>query len=64
MGRIRTQLTKRLGKQLVREYRAVLKQDFKENKIIVAERLEGATSKKLRNTVTGYVTRLMKVPEE
>jgi len=64
MGRIRTLLTKRLGKQIVQLYRPELNTNFKENKVIVADRLVGATSKKLRNTVTGYVTRLMKVPEE
>jgi len=36
---------------------------FEDNKKVVAELL-GDASKKMRNSVAGYVTRLMKVKEE
>ena len=62
MGRIKTQMIKRLTLQLLRDYRGEMKESFDENKVIV-ERHLGTTSKKIRNTVAGYVTRQMKQKE-
>ena len=59
MGRIKTKLTKRISNQLVSEHSDRFKKDFTENKPKVAE-LAQIRSKKLLNTKTGYVTRLMK----
>jgi small subunit ribosomal protein S17e len=63
MGRIKTQMIKRLTFQLLREHRSEFKQSFDDNKVIVEQHL-GTTSKKIRNTVAGYVTRQMKQREE
>jgi len=63
MGRIKTQLTKRLSFTIVKTGEPGLAKTFDENKVVVAELLGGA-SKKLRNTVAGYVTRLMKHKED
>lgn len=63
MGRIKTALTKRISMKLVKEYRSQLKNSFEENKKIVDE-LVDIPSKKIRNVVAGYVTRLMKSKQE
>ena len=63
MGRIKTQLIKRISNKLIKEHGNELKKDFKENKEIVAN-LANLPSKKIRNVITGYVTRLMQTKEE
>jgi small subunit ribosomal protein S17e len=63
MGRIKTKLIKRLTFEIVKQSRDRLSQSFEENKKVVAELL-GDASKKIRNSVAGYVTRLMKTKEE
>jgi len=63
MGRIKTQMIKRLTFQLLREYRGEMTETFDENKVAVQRHL-GVTSKKIRNTVAGYVTRQMRRHEE
>ncbi len=63
MGRIKTQLTKRLALQLLKEHKPEFKDNFDENKKIVANLLTNP-GKKIRNIVAGYVTRLMKRKEE
>jgi small subunit ribosomal protein S17e len=63
MGRIKTQMIKRLTFQLLREYKPEAKTSFEENKFFVEQHL-GVTSKKIRNTVAGYVTRQMRHRDE
>ena len=62
MGRIKTQLIKRLTFQLMRKYKEDFKPTFDENKKIV-ERHISTDNKKLRNIISGYVTRLVKSKE-
>ena len=62
MGRIKTQMVKRLAFQLFNKHQNELKQTFEENKKIT-ESFMSNPSKKIRNTVAGYVTRLMKTRE-
>lgn len=62
MGRIKTQQIKRVTKQLMKEHGDEFKKDFSENKKLVREFVE-VKSKKLRNTIAGYVTRLVKTRE-
>ncbi len=57
MGRIKTQLTKRLTFALRKEHPGVFTTDFAQNKKLVQEHL-GVPSKKIRNTIAGYLTRL------
>ncbi|MBD3361528.1 30S ribosomal protein S17e [Candidatus Woesearchaeota archaeon] len=59
MGRIKTKLIKRLTLELLEKHRDKLSTEFDANKKIVAELMAG-TSKKLRNVIAGYVTRLKK----
>lgn len=59
MGRIKTKLTKRISLNLIKNHRDEFKSDFDGNKEIVSKFAE-LPSKKMRNVVAGYVTRLMK----
>lgn len=63
MGRIKTQMIKRLTFQLVKEHGSELKKDFGENKQIVGRYLS-QSSKKIRNSIAGYITRIMKQEKE
>ena len=59
MGRIKTQLVKRVTNDLIEQNPEKFKKDFDENKVIVDE-LADVPSKKLRNIIAGYATRLTK----
>lgn len=63
MGRIKTNLIKRITHELMERYRQDIKPDFEENKKKVSE-LTDVGSKKLRNAIAGYATRLAKTKEE
>jgi len=62
MGRIKTKLIKRISNELFQNNKEKLKTDFNENKEIIGT-LADFPSKKLRNIVAGYITRLMKKSE-
>jgi len=59
MGRIKTTLIKRITKKLIEEYGERFKDNFEENKKLVQE-FADVPSKKLRNIIAGYITRLKK----
>jgi small subunit ribosomal protein S17e len=59
MGRIKTKLIKRVTHKLFKEHADEFKTTFNENKKVV-ETLADTKSKKLRNIIAGYVTRLKK----
>lgn len=63
MGRIKTKMIKRLTFQLMKAHGSEFKEDFNENKKLVEQFLKGP-SKKIRNCIAGYVTRLLKTKEE
>ena len=63
MGRIKTKLSKRIGRELVDIHKNILKSEFSETKLQVAK-MTNVKSKKMRNVIAGYVTRLMKHREE
>lgn len=63
MGRIKTLLTKRLSFETVERFKDRLSEEFEDNKKVVRAVIPSA-SKKVRNTVAGYVTRIMKQKEE
>jgi len=58
LGKVRTVLIKRLSKELVERYSDSFSTDFDQNKEVVDELLNN-TTKRLRNRIAGYVTRLM-----
>ena len=63
MGRIKTQLVKRITNDLIREHSKELKKDFEENKKLI-EQFAKIPSTKMRNVIAGYVTRRMKNDED
>ena len=63
MGRIKTKMIKRLTHQVVGLHKEEFKENFDENKKLV-DRFMTTPSKKIRNAIAGYVTRLTKVKED
>ncbi|MGM5482391.1 MAG: 30S ribosomal protein S17e [Nanobdellota archaeon] len=59
MGRIKTQLTKRVTLELYRKHTDKFTKNFAENKEMV-KRLLKLSSKKQLNVISGYLTRLTK----
>lgn len=59
MGRIKTTLVKRKTKEALNAHRDKFTLDFTENKQLI-DQLITTSSKKLRNIIAGYVTRLKK----
>ncbi len=59
MGRIRTALVKRVAGNLLEQYSDLFKPNFEENKRLVME-LTDVSSKRLRNIIVGYITRMKK----
>ena len=60
MGRIKTTMIKNIGEKLYKEHKVEFTTDFDKNKEIV-KKYVGIPSKKLRNVVAGYITRLKKI---
>lgn len=63
MGRIKTQAVKRITKKLISEHKDEFKDSFENNKKAVTK-FADVPSRKLRNTIAGYITRLIKGKEE
>lgn len=59
MGRIKTMLIKRVTNQLMDEHQEKFTTEFEKNKAIV-EQHANIPSKKIRNVIAGYATRLKK----
>lgn len=63
MGRIKTSLVKRVSKQLIEKHKQEFSEDFAKNKKVVSKNAI-IRSKKLRNIIAGYATRLTKRGDE
>jgi len=63
MGRIKTMQIKRVTKQVMEKYGDNFTKNFEENKAIVRNYVD-VSSKKLRNIIAGYITKLTKLREE
>ena len=59
MGRIKTTFIKRKTKKLLAAHEDKFSTDYSDNKKLTSQ-LSTVTSKKLRNTIAGYLTRLKK----
>ena len=59
MGRVRTKTTKRSARMIVEKYYSRLTSDFQTNKR-VCEEVALIPTKRLRNKIAGYITKLMK----
>lgn len=57
MGRIKTSLIKRVTKELIEKHKGEFTEDFSKNKVVVSKHAV-IQSKKLRNIVAGFATRL------
>jgi small subunit ribosomal protein S17e len=62
MGKVRIEMVKRISMELVDRYERSLTTEFEQNKQFLKE-IGLDVSKKLRNKIAGYVTRLMKIEE-
>jgi small subunit ribosomal protein S17e len=59
MGRIKSKVVKRTGKALLKQDSSVFTGKFEDNKAILRT-LNLTPSKKVRNQISGYITRLRK----
>jgi small subunit ribosomal protein S17e len=57
MGRIKTALVKRITKELIKAHGSQFTTNFEQNKAVLNE-VSNMPSKKIRNVVAGYTTRL------
>ncbi len=60
MGRIKTLLVKRTARKLIEKFPTKFKDNFEENKRILDSIPDLEMEKKIRNSVAGYITRLIK----
>ena len=58
LGNVRSEKVKRIGRELLKRYPDEFTVDSEENKKLVAS-LVSTPSKSLRNTIAGYITRLV-----
>ena len=58
MGRIKSRAIKKVAFQLLKQHPEVFKDTFEENKALILNYLE-QPSKRLRNPIAGYITRLI-----
>jgi len=63
MGKIRQGFIKRVARELFNKYPNEFTRDFEHNKKKVQE-LTNVTSKKIRNRIAGYITKLVRMKEE
>ncbi len=59
MGRIKSRFVKSSGSRIYEKVKPEITQDFEKNKEIIAKYAD-IPSKRLRNSIVGYVTRLQK----
>ena len=59
MGRIKTAQTKRYAREALSKYEKDFTTDFEHNKQVL-NKVSEIQSKKIRNTVAGYIVRLVK----
>lgn len=60
MGRVRTETVKKVARELIEKHPGKFTSDFEANKTTVND-LVDSRSKRLRNRIAGYVTRLVVV---
>jgi len=59
VGKVRTEMVKRLSLELIEKYPKSFNTEFDQNKKFLTE-LNVGVSKKMKNKVAGYVTRVVK----
>ena len=63
MGRIKTKKIKRMTREVFKNHEESLTNDYEENKKVINTKYT-VPSKKLRNVIAGYCTRLNKAKED
>jgi len=63
LGNVRTEKIKRIARELIRRYPNKFTTNFEENKKILSS-IAIVPSSRLRNSVAGYITRLMVISQE
>jgi len=63
MGRVKITMIKRISLEMLDKHRDIFTTDFSKNKEFV-EKTVTIPSKKVRNLIAGYITRLMKIKAE
>ena len=58
MGKVKTEQIKRIGKELLSRFPDKFSSNFDDNKRVVAELTQGASTK-MRNQIAGYITRVI-----
>jgi len=58
LGRVRSEKVKKIARELLKRYPDKFTADFEENKKVMAS-LAKIPSTKLKNTIAGYITRLV-----
>jgi small subunit ribosomal protein S17e len=58
LGKVKTEHIKRLGKELLSRFPDKFSSNFDDNKHVVDELTQGATTK-MRNQIAGYITRVI-----
>jgi small subunit ribosomal protein S17e len=58
LGNVRTDQIKRTARELVRRFPDKFSTNFEENKVLVSQLLQGATTK-VRNQIAGYIVRYL-----
>lgn len=61
MGKIRTAKVKRAAREIMEALGDRVSTSYEENKLLVGRVLRGQVSKKFRNKVAGYLTRLARL---
>lgn len=61
LGKVRTELIKRIAKELLRRYPDKFSKDFEENKRVVDTLTQGTTPT-IRNKIAGYITHIFVEP--
>ncbi len=62
MGKVRTEMVKRISNELMDRYERSFTTEFEQNKQFLNE-IGLDVSKKMRNRIAGYVTRLMRIEQ-
>ena len=63
MGKVRTEMVKRISLELVEKYPRIFSHEFGQNKQFLKE-IELDVSKKMRNKIAGYISRIMRIKQE
>ena len=63
MGKVKTEQIKHLAKELMAKFPNKFTANFDENKLLVSQLTEGATTR-VRNQVAGYITRTYKLNQQ